>query len=150
MKGVAAEKQRADNENTLLQSILQTAGPAAQQADKLGSELEKLQAACDPFKDFQDSTIDAKATADTIDLYAQAAQESATEAKECADKASRSGSTIQTIQQIQQFINNCDYQSALASAMQLQNEDPENQWLAQNLGKLEEMANTLASVESQV
>ena len=77
-------------ENTLLQNSLAGAQSVALQADKLGQENEKALSACDGLKGLSTSAADSEAGANTIEVFAQAAQTSAKAAEDCAQKAGRS------------------------------------------------------------
>jgi len=85
-KGVAGERQRAVDEEKLLQQILGGAQQSATQADSLGKSIENALKSCDSLKGMGATGADAKATVDTIEVFALSAEQSAREAEEVSGK----------------------------------------------------------------
>lgn len=87
--GVAAEQQRAIDENALLQSFLTNAQASATSADNLGGDIAKTISSCDGLKGIDSAMADARATVDTIEVFAEAAADSARAAEECSSRAAQ-------------------------------------------------------------
>lgn len=136
-RGVEAEQKRARDDNMLIQGILTSSQTVTTQADKLGSDIEKIIVTCDGIKSIA-SAADAKANTETVEAFAMAAQASAKAAEECADKAKSSAvANQQLINQIQQAIAKCEFEDALQTAQALQQSDPNHPWLSTNMADLQ-------------